>query len=220
MTRSLNAAMVTALQAEEGYADLWLLELNTSGGTLRYCDKAWDVAWNSQTWVGLGGVFTFGPPPETTDLSAQSMRFVASGVDTSIIAAILTDDVRGRAVNVWWGQINEATGVVVTDPIQMFGGLLNDDWRIQHVDDGTSAPTATVETVFSTRVARGLPGRHVRTNPTSHDSMLDRAGLTTGDRLFEFVSGLASRTVIWGPQNQRVPIDIPDDKERDGEPLR
>ena len=198
MARTLTAAMQTALAAAEGYADVWLLELNSSSGTLRYCDKAQDILHAGQTWVGIGGVMRFSPPPETTDMSAQSMRLTFSGVDTGVIAVVLGDHLRGRTATVHWGQIDLSTGAVVADPLEVFTGLLNDEWTIKHEQSDDGPGTATVSTTVVSKLARALHPRQVRTNITSHDAMLDRAGLTLGDKLFEFVPTLATRIIIWG----------------------
>ena len=198
MSRTLTGAMTTALSALEGYTDVWLLELNYSGGVLRYCDKPWDIDHGGQTWEGIGGVMTFTPPPETTDHSAQAMRLTVSGVDTGVIAAVLGNHVRGRLATVFWGQIDLATGAVVADPLEVFTGLLNDEWRIGHAQDEEGLGTATVSTTVVSRLARTLSPRQCRTNVTSHDAMLDRASIAVGDKLFEFVPTLENKVIVWG----------------------
>jgi len=221
MSRTLTGAMQTALEAAEGYADVWLLELNSSGGTLRYCDKTQDITHGGQTWVGIGGVMSFSPPPETTDLSAQAMRLALSGVDTGVIAVVLGDNMRGRTATVHWGQLDLATGAVVVDPLEVFTGLLNDQWRITHEQRDDGPGTATVSTTVVSRLSRALHPRQVRTNVTSHDAMLDRAGLTLGDKLFEFVPLLANKVLIWG--GHKVTMVGPDqgggDPTRDGDDI-
>ena len=204
MSRTLTGAMTTALTALEGYADVWLLELNYSGGTLRYCDKPHDIVHGGNTWVGIGGVMTFTPPPETTDLSAQAMRLTVSGVDVSVIAAVLDNHVRGRTATVHWGQIDLSTGAIVADPLEVFTGLLNDEWRISHDQDDDGPATATVQTTVVSRLARSLTPRQCRTNVTSHDAMLDRASLSVGDVLFEFVPTLENKVIVWG--RTRAPL--------------
>lgn len=198
MARTLTAGMVTAIAAKEGYADLWLLEITSSASTLRFCDKPQDVSALSLTWSGIGGIMQFSPPQETTDISAQSMRLVVSGVSPVVVQHLLANHVRGRAAKLYWGQITVATGVVVADPLLVFGALQNDPWVIRHDQQGSNPGTVTVETTLVTRLARHLHARPLLTNVASHKAFLDRAGLSTTDSLLSRVSTLANKEIYWG----------------------
>ena len=59
MARTLTAAMQTAISAKEGYADVWLIKIVTSNTTLYYSTAPSNVAWDSQSWIGIGGVIEF-----------------------------------------------------------------------------------------------------------------------------------------------------------------
>ena len=95
MARILTPAMQTAISAKEGYADVWLIEITTSATVLRWATTASSPSWN-YLWTGVGGIIEFAAPPETSDPSGQSMRMSLSGVDQTIIAQVLTANVRGR----------------------------------------------------------------------------------------------------------------------------
>lgn len=200
MPRSLTGGMATAIAAKEGYSDIWLLELVSSGGTLRFCDTPQDVTALAVTWTGIGGVMQFSPPQETTDLSSQSMRLLVSGVTPTVVQHLLANHVRGRSAKLYWGQVTTATGVVVPDPLLVFGALQNDPWRIRHEQADPQAPgTVTVETTLVTRLARNLHPRPTFTNLTSHRAMLDRAGFVTlTDTMCSRVSTLTNKVIYWG----------------------
>ena len=199
MSRTLTSAMQTAVAAEAGYADIWFLELASSGGTLRYTTAPSTVSWNSLTWVGIGGAIVFEPPSESSDYAAQSFRLSLSGVDQGVITEILTSNLRGRDATIWWGQVLLSPGVVVLNPLEIFTGLMNDPWEIT---EDPPAPgqhgTVRVETGVVSQLARHLYPRATRTNVESHESMLDRAGLTATDEFFERVPGIVNKPVYWG----------------------
>ena len=67
MARTLTAAMKTALAAESGYGDVWLLALTSSGGTLRFTSAPEDQLWDGNTWSAIGGDMRFDETGETDE---------------------------------------------------------------------------------------------------------------------------------------------------------
>lgn len=205
MTRTLTAAMQTAVAAETGYADVWLLGLTSSGGTTRITTASRDIVWGGNTYTAVGGAMTVEPPSETEDYAAQGLKMTLSGVSQTIIADLLANHMRGRACTAYFGQLNVATGVFVEDPLESFSGLLNDRWEITETRSQEGAPgTVTVSTTAVSEIARYLVRRGVRTNVQSHNDMLARAGLSVGDTFFSRVSGLIGKTVLWGRSVSKV----------------
>lgn len=205
MARSLTAAMQTALAAEEGYADVWLLELTSSASTLRFTSASEDQKWDGQTWTAVGGAMRFDNPGETDDLVGQSYRVSLGGVDQTVISSLLSNDYRGQASKLYFGQILVSTGVVVVDPIEVFTGLVNESWSVSE-EPGRDGRAGTVK--VSTTVVRELArfGQHiaVRTNVQSHRDMLDRAGLGVTDTFFKRVPGIVGKVIMWGGAPVRV----------------
>jgi len=176
MARTLSSAMQTAISAKEGYDDVWLIEIAGSGGTLRYATSPSSVAWDSQSWIGIGGVIDFEPPPETSDPSGMSLRLSLSGVDQAVISEVLTNNMRGRDCVLYWGQILTSTGVIVTDPIEAFAGLMNASWEILHTpSDVGSRGTVRVTTTIVSQMARYLFRHQLRTNVNSLREMQVRS---------------------------------------------
>ena len=92
-----------------------------------------------------------------------------------------------------------STGIVVRDPLEAFAGLRNDPWEITEEPPEPGSPgTVRVETSIVSQMARYLQPRPLRTNVESHESMLDRAGLSTTDTFFKRVALLVNKPVFWG----------------------
>jgi hypothetical protein len=198
MTRTLAAGMVTAVAAESGYADVWLIVLVSSGGTTRITTASQTVTWDANTYTAVGGAIEFEPPAETSDPAAQSLRLSLAGVSQTIITDLLTNDMRGRDCTLYFGQIDVATGAVIADPVEVFTGLLNDRWTITE-ERGDSGPgTVRVSTSAVSQLARYLVPRGMRSNVQSHNDMLARAGLAVGDTFFSRVPTLVGKQVLWG----------------------
>jgi hypothetical protein len=214
MARTLSAAMQTAISAKEGYADVWLIQITTSNTTLRYATAPSDVSWNSQTWTGIGGVIDFEPPPETSDPSGQSLRLTLSGVDTALIAQILNYELRGRDCTLYWGQITTSTGVVVADPVEAFGGLMNASWEISHTpSDESTRGTVTVSTTIVSEMARYLFRRLLRTNIPSLRLLQARSSRdifdnSNPDVFFQTLPDLVGRPVYWGRVGAKANVAI------------
>ena len=208
MSRTLTAAMQTAIRAKEGYGDIWFIEITSSDTTLRYTTAPADVLWDSQTWTGVGGVISLDSPPETSDPSGQSLRLSLAGVDTALITQILDYDLRGRNCTLYWGQILTSTGVVVLDPLEAFGGLMNASWDIAHTpSDESTRGTVTVSTTIVSELARYLFRRILRTNTTSLRLLQKRGGIfdaSNPDLFFQTLPDLVGKPVYWGRVGTRA----------------
>lgn len=197
MGRSLTGAMATAVAAESGYADVWLLELTSSASTLRFTTAAEDQLWDGQTWTAVGGLMEFDSPGETDDLAGQSYRVSLGGVDQTVIQSLLANNYRGRSSTLYFGQILLSTGVVVVDPVEIFTGLLNESWTVsEEVGDGPG--TVKVSTTVVRELARFGQNIAVRTNIQTHLDMLDRAGRGVTDTFFKRVPELVGKIIMWG----------------------
>ena len=207
MGRTLGGGMTTAVAASEGYADVWLLDFDSSGGTTRLTTAQQDVLWNGDTYSAVGGALELQSPNETSDPAAQGLQMTLSGVSQTIISDLLTNNMRGQDCTLYFGQILLSTGVVATDPIQTFTGFLNEQWQVtEQPGQGTEAGTVTISTAAVSDLARYLFPRGVRTNVVSHNDMLDRGSLAVGDTFFSRVPELAGKQITWGRKTSRIAI--------------
>lgn len=176
---ALTAAMITAIEAREGYGDVWLIEILGSGSTIRYSNLPSDVSWDSKTWTGIGGVISLESPPETADPAGQSCSVSFSGVDTTIIAEVLANQVRGRNCRIYFGQILISSGVVIVDPLLVFKGMMNSSWEVNEQPSSMGGRgTSKVSTTVVSDMARYMFNRSCFTNWKSLRDMQNRSSAT------------------------------------------
>jgi hypothetical protein len=194
---ALTDAMEDAIEAKQGYGDIWLLEMLGSGSTIRYNTSPSNVSYASLTWTGIGGMISFDAPPETADPSGQSCALSFSGVDTSVIAEVLTNEVRGRSCRIYFGQILLSTGVVVVDPLLMFKGMMNSAWEMaEQPSTVTGRGTGTIATTIISDVARAMFPRDTMTNWPSMRNMQARSSLTRTLGANPITSTASSATIL------------------------
>ena len=195
--RTLTAGMQAAVAAQTGEI-VYLFQIGTSGGTIRVCSAPVDIAWNSQTWEGIGGTLAFSGVEETADPAGQGVELTLAGVDQTIISALLQNQFRGYEVRIWLAHL-AANGTIIADPIEIFRGRQLSDYRItEERATDKSAGTVTVVTRVQSRLAILRHAQPVFTSETSHNDMLKRAGLTIGDTFFRNVPAIAGKTLKWG----------------------
>lgn len=203
MARSLGS-LATPVALQEGTEIVHLIEINHSGGTLRWTthslDVDADVGSGVVTWTAIGGLLSWEAVEETTDPSGQGTTLRMSGVDTTIISAIRGNELRGRAVKIYLAHLG--SDGQVTGTLELFRGFQNREYRVRETrsQDGQERPTAEVTTRIVSRLAELQQTRMVRMNVTSHRAMLDRAGVAgdDSDTFFEKVITLDGKTHFWG----------------------
>jgi len=211
MTRTLTSGMQTAVAAERGYDIIHLIQMESSGGTLRIATSAQDISWSGQTWAAVGGHLQYGGSQETGDLKAQGVPVALSGVDGSIVSLVLNNFFRGYEVIVYRALLNSAAGTIVADPLEEFRGYQNtaytvtDDQQAESMGGGS----VSVKTRWVSRLAAFQQGGPVLTNLHSHRDMLRRGGLTgtdLTDAFFKFLPALVNKPIYWGTASPaRVP---------------
>lgn len=195
MTRTLTAGMQTEVAAQRSTI-VYLIQLESSGGTTRLTTAPVDIAWDAQTWEGIGGLLAFGGVEEGPEASASGVELSLSGVDQTIISVLLNNNVRGREVRIWLAHLLD-TGLIQPDPLEIFRGFQNAEYNISETRDPEQPGTIIVRTRVQSRLSVLGSPTAVRTNEVSHNDMLERAGLTTGDTFFRNVSTLAGSDLNW-----------------------
>ena len=95
------------------------------------------------------------------------------------------------------GAVVEAGGVVGS-PLMLFPGRQSGDyeWAEERDEEGASHGTVEIMTRVASVLADLQRARQCLSNVVSHNAMLDRAGLATGDTFFANIGGIPSR-VHW-----------------------
>lgn len=179
-------AAITAESAEFVH----LLEMEFSGGTVRFCTGVQDLLWNAFTWDAVGGLLQFGGVEETTDAKAQGVDIKLSGVDQTVAALLLTNQYRGRAVKIYRAHLNKTSGQVVGEPLLLFQGLQLSPYNIEEQRDfggGTVQISTRFSGYFGVSRVRGI-----QTNLVSHQHHFN------GDTFFQYTAQLTNAKVYWG----------------------
>lgn len=210
MSRTLPFTAHESQRVEFAY----LYELNYSGGTLYLTNAPHDISWDGNTWVSLGGNLVHEAVQEDPNTGVQEVILNLFGVDQTIISSILSNNFRGRIARIYIVYFDPDTGVMAT-PYMIAQGPQMGDYEIrenrQEIED--SGGVVEVSATIASPLARQKVLRSVRTNVTSHNEMLRRAGLSTGDQFCSRVNTLQGKKIYWGTEGSDDPIgDTPKDK--------
>lgn len=82
------------------------------GGDIRVTTAPHDVSWDGFTWQGIGGELQLEAINESPDDRGGQFSLGLSGVDQSMLSAILAERYIGRALEVWLGWIAQATNLL------------------------------------------------------------------------------------------------------------
>ena len=193
--RDLTGDMQTAVAAQTG-TTVHLISLEFSGGTIFLATLPHDVDWDGETWVGIGGVLGFAPIAEAPDLRASGVPMKMSGVDQTIIAALLSENFRGRSAEIYRAKF-AADGTIVADPINIFTGRLNSGFEIRDsVEPDARAGSVEITTLCVSDLAVLAYARGIRTNMASHQAV------EPDDTFFQHVNGIPEE-IVWGTNRSR-----------------
>jgi hypothetical protein len=195
VTRTIPSGYLSAMESESSEF-VHLISLDFSGGTIYINTGAADLVWAGQTWEGVGGNLQLGAVEESRDASAQGVDLSLSGVDQSILSALLSYDYRGRVCQVYRAHLNPTTGAVITDPQLLFEGLQVAAFEVTEQRDSRNGGTVTVKTSIRGRMGvdrrkgiisslvghqRYFPGDTFWQNAMAVAAAIERGGLWWGN---------------------------------------
>jgi hypothetical protein len=189
MPRTLGPGFAAAIAAEQGEF-VHLLEITFSGGPIRLTTGTQQITWNAVNWQAVGGLLEFGGVEETADQRAQGVELRLSGVDQTIIAALLSSNQRGRTVRIWRAALDPVLGTVKDSPLLLFEGLQLEGYAVQEDRDHKGGTVS-----IRTRVVGYLALERVRgivANLVSHQHHF------AGDLFFQHTASLGRRMIYWG----------------------
>lgn len=193
MSRTLNSPV-----GDQRGELVYLYELEYSSGTLYLTNSSADISWNGNTYVALGGQTLHQEVSEIHDRQAQGVRMTLFAVNQSIISTILQHDFRNRVAKIYLVHFDPDTGVMDT-PDLIWSGRQHGDYQIEE-EIGEEQSTARITTRIASAMAMLEHPRSVRANVTSHNEMLKRAGVTTGDNFFKFLPAIQGKPFMWGSE--------------------
>lgn len=106
-TRGVNAQALANITSKHVNA-FPLVEMQLASGTLYIAGLPHSVSWNGQTWLPDKGLGSIEPVKESTG-EVAGCAFTLSGIPSSMISQVLSENVRGRPVILRLGTLNGTT---------------------------------------------------------------------------------------------------------------
>lgn len=200
MSRALTSGMLVAVVAPTGET-VRLLELQFGGGTLRYCTGSFDLSWNAQTWVAIGGEFRFSPGSESGDLSAATGEVSLSVVAGTVAQTIAGEKYVGRLLQLYTAHLDPTTRLVMVDPLLTHKAYMSGGWEIRETagpDGSAEGGTITATVRCSSRLAPLTEHRGIQLNLVSHGAFYPN------DVFFTQIAQQLTTSVSWGKSYQRI----------------
>lgn len=182
--RNMTAALEAALIAKDVRPALFF-EGEFASGFVRIWSGLGTIAWNGQSWTGLGNLIGFQGVDEGSEVIARGTSIALSGVPTSMVSAAITDAQQGLPGRIWVGLL-AADGSIIVDPVEAFVGRLD----VPTVADGQD--TCTVSITYESRLIDLNTPRELRYTDQSQQQ------LYPGDRGFEYVTTIQDVEIVWG----------------------
>ena len=155
--------------------------------TPQYVTDAWkNIIWNGHTYTVLGHFIAFSDIEESAELQVASLTAQLSGVDQSVISAVLAEDYIDRPLRIYKGFL-DANMAVIADPILIFEGRMDSPVIEENPDDGSCVVSVSATNAWVD--FERLSGRH-----TNHE---EQQIFFPGDKGFEFVSEI-TQEITWG----------------------
>src|SRR5262249_26894251 len=137
MTRTLDSTLLAAATSNQ-IAPVLLLEFDFSGGTVRTWTGLGNLTWNGNTYLGTGILLKVGTMGDTKAIAAKQFEFTLGGVDSSMLALVMTEQYQGRGARMYLGAVVNN----VAYASQIYGGTMDPIKR----DDTGSTATITLTT--------------------------------------------------------------------------
>lgn len=187
MARTLTNSVITEL-TEEAVKPFFAVKVAFPSGTLRLWTGLGDISIDSETYSGTGNFLGVSNLSETEEFKASGLELTLSGIPTSLLGTMLTDNYQGSLVTVHFGFLSEAsTGLsVIADPFIIFQGL-SDTLELSE-----GAETLTAKMKVESRLIAMEESRARRY--TNEDQQISHAD----DTSLRFVAGLQDKEIVWG----------------------
>jgi hypothetical protein len=178
MTRSINAATITAL-ASDAFSVCHLIQLDFST-VIRITDWNRNVSALSNTFLTSAHLLEIGESAESTDPRINSLQLTMSGVEQSYVALFLGQsyiDVRGRI----WKAVLGPDDAIVGAPFVVFDGRV----ASYSITDGDTDSTVAIELSSHWKDFELRKGRRTNRGSQQHyfpsDTGMDYSGVVVKD---------------------------------------
>lgn len=124
MSRDLESNLVTEITSSS-LVPIFLCEFLFDSGAIRFWNGYGDLVWSGNTFTGAGNIIGMSEYQETQGLEAKGFTFTLSGISSTIISLALQEPYQGRVCSLYIGALDKDTGILVSDPYQLFSGLMD-----------------------------------------------------------------------------------------------
>ena len=188
MSRTLTSGMTgvtTADVVRPAYFVRMVFNDGGSPGFLNIWTGIGDLAFDSNTYTGLGDLLGISEITETSDMSASGINVTLTGIKDSFLSIAKNRNYQGSPLTVSFGAFN-ASGALIADPVIVFSGFMD----VMTITESGEHSQITVA-VENKLVAfdRSKVRRY-----TAEDQKIDHPT----DKGFEFVTAIVEKEIIWG----------------------
>lgn len=167
------------------------VEAEFADGTVYMWSGIGPIAWDGQTWLGLGWLGKVTAMAETTTGQARGVTLELSGIPSNLIGEAVAQASAQYPVIIWLGFL-DASGAVIADPEKRFSGRM-DVVRIAEGGDTSSIQINVESKLIDLQRARE---RHY----TDQDQKIDYPS----DDGFMYVNGIQELSVVWGHSGSAI----------------
>ncbi len=144
------------------------------------------VTYDSNTYTPTGSFLNFSDIVETNEANIETITIALSGVDTTYINLFLTGGYLDRTVQIYKAFL-DSSDALVSDPLLIFDGRLNNPVIKEDVDAGTSTIAVQASSLF-------VDFDRINTRFTNNES---QQSFFSGDTGFRF-SSVVVKELNWG----------------------
>ena len=123
MPRDMTPAYLAAIQAGILRPALFV-EANFVSGPVYLWTGLQSVAWNGQTWTGVGRLGTISTIEETSSVEAKGITMSLSGIDPTLLADVLGEFQVALPAAIYLGLFDDSM-TLIPDPICCFAGMMD-----------------------------------------------------------------------------------------------
>ena len=173
----------------------FIIDSTSEDGILRLTNHFQNIEFLGETYFASGALMGVSQFTETTEATNDSITLSLSGIDPSVVAAVLDTPVAGSTVKIYKAFYNEETGELVGDPYLAWSGIANsysiDDTYNKDSEDGVNV-SVTCKSLLNTLMDRqsGL-----------YTSLASYQSKYPTDYSMEFVAGLSDRSFNFGKED-------------------
>jgi hypothetical protein len=160
-----------------------LVRLDFTAETVYIASTPFNIAWNGQTWLGVGTLGKVSGVTEDSEVRAQATVLTLSGIPTELITDALGVVTFGGQAQLYFGFLNQ--GALVTDPIPANLGLI--DAPSLDIDAPTCSISITIESEMAD-LQRSRGGRL---------TTCDQRGRFPWDACLDVVSMIQDKLLLW-----------------------